>query len=1142
MANRFFALLVGIDRYANPYQAPSLRGCVADIDATYALLVDRFHVPPEQVLRLTARADEDGDAAALPTRANIIAAWRDHLGQAAAGDVVFFHFSGHGSQARSIDPDEPDGYDETLVAHDSRTAGVFDLADKELALLIRQVERRGAQVLVFLDCCHAGGGSRAASRGPVRTCPPDDRIRPDAPRLARLRLDAVARRRPTPSGWLPLGKHVLLAACRDDELSYEYRVPNTEQWHGAASYFFHQALATATPETTWARIHDAILTQVHAAYPMQTPQLEGPGHLTLFGGAGGSPLGAVSPYLLVLAVEQQEYIKVNGGAAVGLTPGTRLAVYWQGDDMTGEPMAIAMVEEVAVDHAWAKLDRFFDAVTGARVKVLALGWSERPYTVRCDDALLRQAVTAGSPLGAAAEGTPLLRVVGSQDGDAAEFVVTVDAGCYVVTDGAGHLLWARRPPAARDGAIQMAVALEHMAIYRNIQRLRNPAPVGGLQGGIDLAAVVYDRAGRMGRADGAAGAGGLYDPGHSATVTAGQKLQLTIHNRTDEPVYLALFNLDAEYGVSRIYPSHAVNQKVEAQTQVVIDAITPRLSGPQPDRAVEILKVIATRAPMSFDVLQLPKLEEGDAQIGVRADEESPLGELLNAVRRRHGRDLSVELDQSAAAWTTAQLEIAVVAPPTQRPLPADFVRVAIQEEGGWSIEKPVGWQARFFLGDLAQTSRAVDRRTLRLPPALDNPAAAEVFRPVRVGEATPGAPWARPGAAVVAAVAATAEELAAITPANPLRIEMTVADEPGLAGVVPIAYDGRHYSLAGRPAEVDHSPSYIGGTRRLACDVQRLPTPVEGGAGAVTRDFKRAARLFFYKVFAGSLPPDTGLRQADLVDGRAVFRPVTADDVAKAQRVALMLHGFTGDTRWMVERVWSWVRSHAHYDLCLSFDFETFGTGIRRNAQTLAAGLAGLGFAKDNPVQLDIYCHSVGCLVARSLVELDGGDAYVDRVFMGGPPNAGTPLASGRNLLPWLANILVNLAGSVPPALIAHWLVERAAATGHGLSDMEPESRFLEELNAGWRAPAPVPYYVQIGDNSTAFAAWAPLVRQVMAGVDAGLDALFAADNDLLVGLNSARSLEGRWPRLEVQVLGVHHFQYFHSAEGQRTLARWLA
>ncbi len=170
MANRFFALLVGIDRYANPHQAPHLRGCVADAEGAYALLVNRFGVPPADIRLLTARvnpSDNPDDPTTLPTRANIIAGWQEHLGQAGPGDVVFFQYSGHGSQARSQDPSEPDGYDETIVPHDARTPGIHDLADKELARLIYQIEQQGAQVLVLLDCCHAGGGR---ARSPKRRC------------------------------------------------------------------------------------------------------------------------------------------------------------------------------------------------------------------------------------------------------------------------------------------------------------------------------------------------------------------------------------------------------------------------------------------------------------------------------------------------------------------------------------------------------------------------------------------------------------------------------------------------------------------------------------------------------------------------------------------------------------------------------------------------------------------------------------------------------------------------------------------------------------------------------------------------------------------------------------------------------------
>jgi hypothetical protein len=283
-------------------------------------------------------------------------------------------------------------------------------------------------------------------------------------------------------------------------------------------------------------------------------------------------------------------------------------------------------------------------------------------------------------------------------------------------------------------------------------------------------------------------------------------------------------------------------------------------------------------------------------------------------------------------------------------------------------------------------------------------------------------------------------------------------------------------------------------------------------------------------------------LRQADVMDGRAVYRPVSAEEVGKAKRVALLMHGFTGDTRWMVEEVWSWVNKQGNYDLCLTYDYETFATPIKRNADLLANALQGVGLGPGSPIQLDIFAHSVGTQIARALIELGDGEKYIDRVFMAGPPNAGTPLANGRTLLPWLANILLNMAGSVPPALVAHWLLERISEAGRGLADLAPDSAFYEELNAGWRPPARVPYYVQIGDNSTAYAQWNTLAQKVMGTLDKGLDLLFAGDNDLLVSVNSARWLEGRWPLLNVQVVGGHHFQYFLPPEGQRVLARWLS
>ena len=78
---------------------------------------------------------------------------------------------------------EPTGANQTLVCADSRRAGVPDLADKELSVLLDDVAARGPHVLVVLDCCHSGGGTRDPGerrRGRPGTAGPAGRWAPQA--------------------------------------------------------------------------------------------------------------------------------------------------------------------------------------------------------------------------------------------------------------------------------------------------------------------------------------------------------------------------------------------------------------------------------------------------------------------------------------------------------------------------------------------------------------------------------------------------------------------------------------------------------------------------------------------------------------------------------------------------------------------------------------------------------------------------------------------------------------------------------------------------------------------------------------------------------------------------------------------------
>ncbi|MCC9077557.1 caspase family protein [Litorilinea aerophila] len=1128
MANQIYALLVGIDRYANPSQAPHLRGCVADVEGTYSLLVQQFGVPEAHIRLLTARMDGREPPERLATRENIIQGWRTHLSQAGPGDHAFFHYSGHGSQARSIDPNEPDGYDETLVAHDSRTPGVYDIIDKELAALIREVEQRGAQVTVFLDCCHSGSGTRLApseSAPRVRQCPPDLRERPFETLLPGLTPGSGTRGTRSPSGWVPLGNHLLLAGCRDEELSHEYQVPTTGQWQGVTSYFFHNALANLHPDMTWADLHDRVQTQVRAIYPSQSPQLEGPGHLTIFGGLGR----VVERYLLVTQVEGTDYIQVNGGAAVGLTPGSRLAIYPPASTLEGEPLATALVEEVKVAHAWARLDRAVPVEPASRVRVTAWGPGEASYIVGVDAEPVRQAIATladGQP-------SPFLQVVSrNASGPAPEVQVVSREGRYWILDPAGAPLVRTAFPVTPEGARQVAAALEHLAIYRNVRFLHNPAAHSALAGAVQVDAVTFTQLGRNYRPVDPAPIRG---EGHEAVIRSGQNLLLTVTNRSPETLYLAVLELTPDFAIRRLYPPTRPHQTVAAGKAVPIP-LRLTLDDPQQEKAVTIYKVLATREPTSFDVLQMGGLQEPDTRGGTRAAGNTALARLLNRMRHDGTRASELLLDDTDDSWTTAQLEVTVLSAAQSRALPPGQTRITVAEARELVLEKPAGLEGTLWISSLEQATRGLEGKTgLQLPPGLANPSAAAFFRPVTLGDGT----RATDPSPAVLAIAAESAGLAQVSPEHPLRLELTVDDEPGLAGLVPVAFDGEFYFLAGRPAAVQ-SRSASSGQRRLAVTVEQLPPPVEEEAD--TRDLKRTARLFLYKIFAGDLPADAGLRRATLEQEQARFDPIRGDELSQARRVALMLHGFTGDSRWLVEKVWRWVQNNGNYDLCLTYDYESFGTGIRRNGELLAQALTGLGFGPDDGVHLDIYAHSMGTQVARALVELYGGAAYVDRVFMGGPPNAGSPLARARVLLPWLGNILVNLAGSVPPALIAHWLLGRLSESAQGLLDLEPDSDFYRALNDPARPPTSVPYFVQIGDNSASFQDWRKFSSKVMKGVDVALDLFFQDDNDLLVSLASARALADRWPNYQEAVLGINHFQYFYSPEGQRVLARWLS
>jgi len=144
------ALLVGINYPGTTY---SLRGCVNDVTAMKDVL--KNHYGFTDITMLTDNA---------ATTAAIIKGLRNLVANAAPGDVLYFHYSGHGSQFPNQPggDNEPDGMDEIICPVDLNWADKM-IRDDDLHRIFDTVPA-GVNLTVSLDSCHSGSGLDQANQ------------------------------------------------------------------------------------------------------------------------------------------------------------------------------------------------------------------------------------------------------------------------------------------------------------------------------------------------------------------------------------------------------------------------------------------------------------------------------------------------------------------------------------------------------------------------------------------------------------------------------------------------------------------------------------------------------------------------------------------------------------------------------------------------------------------------------------------------------------------------------------------------------------------------------------------------------------------------------------------------------------------
>jgi metacaspase-1 len=296
------ALLIGINDYPDP--ANRLDGCINDTFLISALLQERGFDPEDIRVVLNERATADAIRERL--------AWL--LEGAEDGMERLLFYSGHGAQLPMYNAaGEVDHVDECLVPYDFAWTKETAITDDDFYQLYVDLPY-AARFFAIFDCCHSGGLTRDGSRKIRGITPPDD-IRHrmlcwDAreqmwrerklPSLnadfggsaaekekfmganhATLRLGRAMRLRKVDKAdygrlaktdcppYLP----VLLEACQEDQLSYEYRHGVTS--YGAFTYSLVKDLR-ARPKTTFRQLMTKTAVTLKNLGYDQDPQVVGP--------------------------------------------------------------------------------------------------------------------------------------------------------------------------------------------------------------------------------------------------------------------------------------------------------------------------------------------------------------------------------------------------------------------------------------------------------------------------------------------------------------------------------------------------------------------------------------------------------------------------------------------------------------------------------------------------------------------------------------------------------------------------------------------------------------------------------------------------------------------------------------------------
>ncbi|RYP14181.1 hypothetical protein DL765_006542 [Monosporascus sp. GIB2] len=546
--------------------------------------------------------------------------------QAQAGDFVYVHYSGHGTREppRQEFSNESTGDLVLVLLEGDNGHQESYMWGSELAFFLKDMVDKGLVVTLVLDCCFSGSVYRQDSD--VRFAQFKPEVAARHPRNPEKSLSIPSSTHATRDvsmmpNWLinPDG-YAIISACGPHEVAKELTLEQggKREKFGALSYFLRLTLLECGGVSSkHQHIYSLLRAKFRKSWPRQNPVLYGNKHRGFFDQYNSKLAAAEIPLL-----EKNGVLRIPLGEAHGVCIGDTFSLQSLGvQNMPSADtgLSAAVIATGPLSSEVKCQDRDVKLVKRNLFAKILTRECLKNFPIQLEANLQRQEEWM-------AELTKRqLDVQTEMSSRFASFQVMLSQDKqYEIRDASTGAQIANLPPLMEEEADVSYVCdiLEHLARFRLIQDLKNQTPTYLLPESLDA----HIRT-----------ANGTFGPDRVIDLNDNTIAHLVIQNKSNKPLYAFAFNLGPHWQVENIYrgpyeviPPQNLDMVFTGTAKRKLRMTVPsdlRESGSCED----IIKIILTTHPTTFDLFELPELGQsvksktvrsGDRQDAVHAPED----------------------------------------------------------------------------------------------------------------------------------------------------------------------------------------------------------------------------------------------------------------------------------------------------------------------------------------------------------------------------------------------------------------------------------------------------------------------------------------------------------------------------------------